>query len=258
MNNSVNSGWVKLYRELKSKSIWQLSSPSQKVVLITILLLANHEESKWEWGGKQYICKPGQLITSLNSLANECGKDVSIRNVRTALERFEMLGFLTNESTKTGRLITVINWGKYQGCKSEDGKDSDKEPTKSRQRGDKEVTKELTSNKKDKEIKNDKKDKEIKDKRSIVYFPEDELLDKAFNDYLEMRRQIKKPATERAIQLAISKLQDLSRLPFSDSMDNDRAIEILNQSVLNNWAGLYPLKGNAQDKGKGGIDWSKV
>ena len=91
-----------------------------------------------------------------------------------------------------------------------------------------------------------------------MYFPEDELLDKAFNDYLEMRRQIKKPATERAIQLAISKLQDLSRLPFSDSMDNDRAIEILNQSVLNNWAGLYPLKGNAQDKGKGGIDWSKV
>lgn len=104
----------------------------------------------------------------------------------------------------------------------------------------------------------EKKPSEKKKKDPIVYFPEDELLDKAFNDYLEMRRQIKKPATERAIQLAISKLQDLSRLPFSDSMDNDRAIEILNQSVLNNWAGLYPLKGNAQDKGKGGIDWSKV
>ena len=46
MESMVNGGWVKLYRELKSKSIWQLSSPEQKVVLITILLLANHEENK--------------------------------------------------------------------------------------------------------------------------------------------------------------------------------------------------------------------
>ena len=68
MENMVNGGWVKLYRELKSKSIWQLSSPEQKVVLITILLLANHEENKWEWKGERYVCKPGQLITSLNSL----------------------------------------------------------------------------------------------------------------------------------------------------------------------------------------------
>ena len=80
---------VKLYRELKSKSIWQLSSPEQKVVLITILLLANHEENKWEWKDNQYVCKPGQLITSLNSLVRECGQGVTIQNVRTALERFE-------------------------------------------------------------------------------------------------------------------------------------------------------------------------
>ena len=115
MGSMVNGGWVKLYRELKSKSIWQLSSPEQKVVLITILLLANHEENKWEWKGEQFACKPGQLITSLNSLVRECGEGVTIQNVRTALDRFEKLGFLTNISTKTGRLITVVNWEKYQG-----------------------------------------------------------------------------------------------------------------------------------------------
>ena len=60
MESMVNGGWVKLYRELKSKSIWQLSSPEQKVVLITILLLANHEENKWEWKGEQFTCMPGQ------------------------------------------------------------------------------------------------------------------------------------------------------------------------------------------------------
>ena len=154
MASMVNGGWVKLYRELKSKSIWQLSSPEQKVVLITILLLANHEENKWEWKGEQFICKPGQLITSLNSLVRECGDGVSIRNVRTALERFEKLGFLTNTSTKTGRLITILNWDKYQGRDFVSDKVTDKEPTKSRQRPDKEPT----TNKNDKECY--KKDKE--------------------------------------------------------------------------------------------------
>lgn len=153
MGNMVNGGWVKLYRELKSKSIWQLSSPEQKVVLITILLLANHEENKWEWKGEQFVCKPGQLITSLNSLVRECGDGVSMQNVRTALDRFEKLGFLTNVSTKTGRLITVLNWEKYQGKDFVDNKDINKEVTKSQQR----PNKDLTTNKNDKECyKNDK------------------------------------------------------------------------------------------------------
>lgn len=172
MEPMVNGGWVKLYRELKSKSIWQLSSPEQKVVLITILLLANHEENKWEWKGEQFICKPGQLITSLNSLARECGEGVSIKNVRTALDRFEKLGFLANASTKTGRLITVLNWEKYQGRDFATGKDDGKQTAKSRQRGGKD----LATNK---NIKNDKEGKEI-------YTPTAVPSDSASDDELEV------------------------------------------------------------------------
>ena len=169
MANMVDGGWVKLYRELKSKSIWQLSSPEQKVVLITILLLANHEENKWEWKGEQFTCKPGQLITSLNSLVRECGDGVSIQNVRTALDRFEKLGFLTNASTKTGRLITVLNWEKYQGKDFVNNKGSNKEVTKSQQR----PNKDLTTNKNDKEYKNDK---EIKKYNTPTAEPEEDVL----------------------------------------------------------------------------------
>ena len=65
-----------------------------------------------------------------------------------------------------------------------------------------------------------------------------------------MRKQIKKPlATDRAIELAIKKLDKLS------GGDNDKAIEILNQSILNSWQGLFPLKDENTSKG---IDWSKV
>lgn len=96
-------------------------------------------------------------------------------------------------------------------------------------------------------------------KHTKAYFPNDESLNQAFVDYLEMREQIKKPMTERAVELAIKKLEGLSVLPFSDSMDNDLAIQILNQSVMNSWQGLFPLK--EQKTGstpKGGVDWSKV
>ena len=114
MEKTVNNDFVKLHRELLSKPIWRSSSLQQRSILVTILLLVNHKEKKWEWKGEPYTCKPGQLIISLSSLAELCGRDVSIQNVRTALARFERLGFLTSETAKEGRLITVVNWEKYQ------------------------------------------------------------------------------------------------------------------------------------------------
>lgn len=96
-------------------------------------------------------------------------------------------------------------------------------------------------------------------KSARTYFPNDESLNQAFLDYLEMRKQIKKTMTEKAVDLAIKKLSELAAVPFSDSMDNDLAIQILNQSVMNSWQGLFPLK--EQKKGstpQSGVDWSKV
>jgi len=84
-------------------------------------------------------------------------------------------------------------------------------------------------------------------------------LNQAFLDYLEMRKKIKKPMTEKAVELAIKKLHELATVPFSDSMDNDLAVQILNQSVMNSWQGLFPLKEQkTNNTPKGGVDWSKV
>lgn len=84
-----------------------------------------------------------------------------------------------------------------------------------------------------------------------VYFPGDALLNQAFADYVEMRKQIKKPMTDRAVALAIKKLQELSAMPFSDTIDSEMAIQILNQSIMNSWQGLFPLKEDWK-KEKGG------
>ncbi len=73
------------------------------------------------------------------------------------------------------------------------------------------------------------------------YFPDDKL-NQAFLDYKEMRVRIRKPMTQRAIQMAISKLEKLATPPGQDHMDNDLAIEILDQSTFNSWQGIFPLR----------------
>ncbi|MDR2917680.1 MAG: hypothetical protein LBV74_23050 [Tannerella sp.] len=115
-------GWIKLHRELLDKPIWISSTPEQKTILVAILLMVNHEEKKWEWKENSFVCKPGQIVTSLEGIKKIAGKNISIQNIRSALLRFEKLNFLTSKPTACptmlptmlGRLITVCNWESYQ------------------------------------------------------------------------------------------------------------------------------------------------
>lgn len=134
------NGWIKLYRQLMKKAIWKCSTPEQKVILITLLLMADHEGNEWEWQGKKYKTEPGQFITSLKSIAEEAGKGISIQNVRTSLNKFKKYEFLTYESTKTGRLITIVNWHIYQGVEDEPNNEDNKDLTKTQQRPNKDLT----------------------------------------------------------------------------------------------------------------------
>ncbi len=152
-----HNGWIKLHRILLDKAIWKDSSPEQKTILITLLLMANHTESEWEWKGDRYQCFPGQFRTSLESIAAACGKGISIQNVRTALKKFEKYGFLTNESTKAGRLITICNWEFYQAPEEERNKASPSPVAKYQQT----PNRQLTTNKNNK---NDKKEEKERSK----------------------------------------------------------------------------------------------
>lgn len=106
------------------------------------------------------------------------------------------------------------------------------------------------------------KDREVEDstgkvskgkKTPAVYYPTDDLLNQTFTDYVEMRKKLKSPMTERAIQLAMGNLEKLS------GGDNDIAIQILEQSIMNSWKGLFALKEEKQNGRKAGaIDWDNV
>lgn len=151
----MDRGWIKLYRCLMDKPIWLNSTPEQINILFAILMLANHKGMEWEWKGEKFKVESGQFITSSTKLAEKCGVGITRQNVRTALKRFEKLGFLTYESTKSGILITIVNWGIYQGEGDTPNQEVNQDLTKTQPR----PNQDLTTNKNDKNIKNDKKDK---------------------------------------------------------------------------------------------------
>lgn len=148
----ASEGWIKLHRCLFKKAIWLQSTPEQKVVLITLLGMANHCGKEWEWQGKQFKAEPGQFVASANSIISNAGIGITRQNVRSALKKFEKYEFLTIKSTKTGMLITIVNWETYQGCDIEPNQQPNQGATKGQPRGNQPPT----TNKNDKNNKNDK------------------------------------------------------------------------------------------------------
>ncbi|EAG7000652.1 DnaD domain-containing protein [Listeria monocytogenes] len=148
----MSHGWVKLHRDLKEKPIWRSSTPEQKTILVTLLMMANHKENEWEWMGKPFKAKPGEFVTSIKSITEECGKGISSQNVRTALKRFENYGFLTKESTKVNTLINIVNWGVYQESENKPNTLANNQLTNDSQTANKQLT--TNKNVRTKECKN--------------------------------------------------------------------------------------------------------
>lgn len=81
-------------------------------------------------------------------------------------------------------------------------------------------------------------------------------LNDAILSFIEFRKKSGKPMTDKAVDLMLKKLNG-----FSDS--EEEQIEILNQSILNGWTGIYELKkggdgrGNVGNNGVAGKETSK-
>lgn len=89
--------------------------------------------------------------------------------------------------------------------------------------------------------KKEKPSKEGKKKKADLLGLDDPVLLAAVKDYENHRKKIKAPLTERALDLALKKLEELA--PGNTAAK----VEIINQSIINGWKGLFPLKGTKQN-----------
>ena len=60
-------------------------------------------------------------------------------------------------------------------------------------------------------------------------------------EFCKMRNEIKKPLTERALKMLLEKLKGMTS-------DEGEMCEILRESIMNSWQGIFPLKNNHQSQ----------
>ncbi len=172
------------------------------------------------------ICITENLPFSLDQLSKLFNTKCDI--LKKALKIFSDLENYIEIDDKN--VIILKDWVYYQS-EYQRLKQYKKKDTKGTSKGTKKGT--LGSNKKKYGV---DVDVDIENTRRI------EPIKTVFNDFLEMRKKIKKPTTSKAVKLILNKLQEIA------PDDNDTKIKILEQSIINSWQGVFPLKDQANQK----------
>ena len=257
------NGFVKLHRKMIEWG-WY-SDCVVKDVFLHILMVAAFKPGQY----LGYDLVPGQAIIGRQKMAKELG--FSEQQIRTALKKLESTGEITLLTTNRFTIATVENWDFYQcedyvnisddyvneaksrtkkakksTSKSTSSNDlnintceqtatstlTNKQPTDNQQITNKQTT--------DNHILRNKESKECKEGKKVknIYNDLPQELHEPLDAFIEMRKTIKSPLTDRALGMMLKKLNDLS------GGDMQKAAKILNQSTINCWKGIYELKEN--------------
>ena len=217
-------GWVKLYRSITENWVWNDKPFSKGQAWIDLILMANHKDNKFPLGDKVVTVERGSLITSEIKLMERWGWSKS--KVRLFLNQLQNDGMIVKITDRKKTTITIVKYGIYQVIETTEEPVKDHKKTTDRPLKD--------TNKNVKNVKNIYKDN---------IYSDDPELNKAILDFIEYRKKIKAPMTQKAIDLLISKLNKLSP-------DKATQIKIINQSILNGWKGVFPLKGESKEQAK--------
>ena len=213
-------GWVSISRKLTEHWLWEDKPFTKGQAWIDLILLVNHEDNEFLHGNEIRLVKRGSRITSITKLAKRWGwSRKKVFDFMGTLEKEHMIE--KNSNTKE-TVVTIVKYEDYQSSRNT-------KETPKKHRGNTTETPKSTNN-------NENNDNNILPKGNMRYV-EDELLNQTVLDFIEARKK-KSPMTPKAIELMIKELNKLSP-------DTTVQIDIINQSIMNGWKGVFPLK---QDK----------
>ncbi len=115
-----NGNWFKIRRDILDNPLMQ--KPIYLAVWIYILANVAYENTDVLFDGNRITLKPGQGFFSLSEIAQRWG--VSQSGINKVLKRFEMEKQIEQQTTYHGRLITAVNWDKYQKTEKQTEKQS--------------------------------------------------------------------------------------------------------------------------------------
>lgn len=212
-------GYIKLYRAIQDCWIWFDDDKFTKgQAWVDLLMLANHRDKKVPFNDDIITIERGQYLTSMRKLSERWGWSIStVSRFLTLLEKDEMI--IRNSNTNR-TLITIVNYGIYQ-----DGETPNDTPTEHKPNSSRTVAE---TNNNDKEyIKNDKNNKK--------HYVDDEKLNQVIIDFINHRKKIKSPMTDRAIELFLNRLNKLSDDPAEQ-------IRLIETAIERGWKSVYPSK----------------
>lgn len=213
----MSKGYIKLHRQLQDCWIWKEEEPFSKgQAWVDLLMMANHKDKKTFFDGYLIVVKKGQFISSIAKLSSRWKWDR--KKVSKFLDLLENDEMVTTKRTTHGTTITIVNWDFYQLDGTTDGTTNGTTTTPTDGQP-------LPTNKNDKEC--------IKNEKNI--YTDDETLNDAIKDFIEHRKKLRKPMTEKAIQLFIAKLRKLSST-------TEGQIHLINTAIERGWMTVYPEK----------------
>lgn len=209
------AGYIKLYRQLLENPV-VCKDTDHLAVWVYLLANATHTNYDIVYSGQRITLKPGQLVTSRRAISENFKTQLSQSKVQRILKTFEIEQQIEQRTNRQSRLITILKWNEYQQSEQQSEQRVNNEWTTSEQR-----------------VNTNKNVKKVKKVKNIP-----EALREPLNDFIEMRKKIKAPLTDRALDMLLKKLNQLS------GGSTEKSIEILNQSTMNGWKGIFPLKEN--------------
>lgn len=117
----ADKGWIKLHRSIIDHWVFQRGSKGYEMehYWIDLLLMVNHKKGKIQYYKDVVTIYPGQTRTSQRKLAARWGIDT--KTVKKVLDTFQNEGMITYENRYNGTLITIVNYGVYQGLSGQNG-----------------------------------------------------------------------------------------------------------------------------------------
>lgn len=226
-----DSNWIKLNRGIWDNFIWDFEKPKYALAWIDMLLMANYKDKKILFDGKVEVVKRGSFITSMVKLAERWNMDRA--TVKRFLDVLQNDGMITYSCNNRRTLINIVNYSTFQSFGVEDTttESTTDSATHTTAESTAESTTHSTQHKKVKKIKESKESK-----KSYSDVPE---LNVALISFTEYRKGIKKPMSDHAVALMVNKLNKMTS-------NVQEQIEILNQSIVNGWQGIFPLNGKEQ------------
>lgn len=223
MHTDTN-GWIKLHRRIAFNEELMRDSVAF-IIFIKLLILCDRNSGMYSCGrvklGKMAGCPPTTAYDALKRLS------------KNGMVRLDPNNKFTD--------IYITNWIKYQNSEKNDdfGRQVHRQEavrfTVSETPLLNEDTPSAVNNTSVSQPSLNKK-RETRIKTHKEFFIEDLELREAFSEFTKMRNKLKKPMTDRAKKLIMTKLQDL----YPDNVGLQ--IKAIDQSIEHSWQSVFPIK----------------